>query len=50
MFACNILIDLQKAFDLVYHNILLHKLNHYEIRDLSHHYKAFFQEDLNTHT
>ena len=30
-----VLVDFRKAFDLVYHNLLLQKLKHYKIKDLS---------------
>ena len=35
MFVCVVFVDLQKVFDTVDHNILLHKISHYGIRDLT---------------
>ena len=35
VFVCGVFIGLQKAFDTVDHNILLHKLSYYGIRDIN---------------
>ena len=35
MFVCEVFVDMQKAFDAVDHNLLLHKLSHYGIRDIA---------------
>ena len=35
MFVCGVFVDLQKTFDTVDHNILLHKLSHNGIRDIT---------------
>ena len=43
IFVCRVFVELQKAFDTVYHNILLHKLSHYGIRDIA---KFWFSSNL----
>ena len=35
MFVCGVFVDLQKAFDTLDHNTLLHRLSHYDIRDIA---------------
>ena len=35
MFVCGVFVDLQNAFDTVDHNILLHKLSYYGIREIA---------------
>ena len=35
VFLCGVFVDLQKAFDTVLLNIMLHKLSHYGIRDIA---------------
>ena len=42
-FVCGVSVNLQKAFDTVDHNILLHKLSHYGIRDIA---KCWFSSHL----
>ena len=42
VFVCGVFVDLQKAFDTVDHNILLHKLSHYGIRDIPNCWFSFY--------
>ena len=41
--GCGLFVDLQKTFDTVDHQILLAKLNHYEIESLLNHYSWSFK-------
>ena len=50
MFSCGIFTDLQKAFDTVNHNILLHKLDHYGIRGLSNKWLQSFLSERSQYT
>ena len=50
MFSCGIFIDLQKAFDTVNHNILLHKLDHYGIRGLPNKWLQSFLSERSQYT
>ena len=42
MFVCGVFDDLQKAFHIVDHNILLHKLSNYGIRDIANCWFSFY--------
>ena len=45
VFVCEVFFELQKAFDTVDHNILLHKLSHYRIRDKSNSWFSSYLSD-----
>ena len=46
---CGFFVDLQKAFDTVDHQILLAKLNHYGIREVSNDWFKFYLSNLHQH-
>ena len=40
--VCRVFVDLQKAFGTVDHNMLLHKLSHYGIRDIANCFFSYY--------
>jgi len=49
-FSCLTLLDFKKAFDTVYHLILLHKLEHYSIRGVANKLLSSFLSDRQQYT
>ena len=45
--GCGVFVDLQKAFDTVNHEIILAKLNHYQIRGVSNDWFQFYLSNCN---